>query len=161
MREIEAVNSEFEECYPMDNVRTELVLLGEVKEEGHPAAIFGWGNIKSLTEAGEDNLCADVKKFFDTYYSPDRMSLVIQAKLPEGDNLASLETMVRETFGPIPSKNLGRQNFNSSHPFKNCLNEVIAQEAKKDQNVISFTYFLPHDRQRLWNKSTSLIDDLI
>ena len=117
MREIEAVNSEFEENYPVDSTRAELILVQEVKEPGHPAAIFGWGNFQSLTEAGEDDLCADVKSFFDQHYSPDRMVLVIQAKLPEGDDLKTLETLVAETLGPIPSKNLGPQCFKSAHPY--------------------------------------------
>jgi nardilysin len=91
MREIQAVDSEFEGNFPMDNVRAELILAESVTDKMHPCASFGWGNKKSLTEKGEDSLWQDLKTFFDTQYSAERMYIVVQTMVPDGKDLSEVK----------------------------------------------------------------------
>ena len=65
MREINAVDSEFEGNFPLDSVRAELILAESIEDKTHPCSKFGWGNKKSLMENGEDGLWEDLKSFFD------------------------------------------------------------------------------------------------
>lgn len=91
MREIQAVDSEFEGNFPFDSVRAELILAESVTDRTHPCAKFGWGNKKSLMENGEDGLWKDLKNFFEKQYSADRIYVVIQTSLPEGKDLSELK----------------------------------------------------------------------
>ena len=78
LREIEAVNDEFENNFPADSVRSELIMNETIKDKTHPCSKFGWGNMKSLTEHGfDDALWNDLKAFHAAQYSADRMSIVL------------------------------------------------------------------------------------
>ena len=90
MREIQAVDSEFEGNYSYDNVRAELILAESITDKMHPCASFGWGNKKSLIEKGEDTLWKDLRSFFDSHYSADRTYVVIQTMIPDGKDLSEL-----------------------------------------------------------------------
>ena len=46
-------------------------------------------------------------------------------------------------------------------PFADTTDEVIAFNSQRDQNVISFVYLFPPSYRRIWNKSVSLIIDLL
>ena len=107
-REIQAVNDEFEGNFPYDSVRSELLLNENVTDKTHPCSKFGWGNLFSLTKGGKDTLWEDLKSFHNDQFSSDRMSVVVQAKLPQGSDLNELKKWVTESFGIIPNKNLKR-----------------------------------------------------
>ena len=47
MREIQAVDQEFEGCFTADDVRAEFIMQSKVKE-GSSLKKFAWGNSKSL-----------------------------------------------------------------------------------------------------------------
>jgi secreted Zn-dependent insulinase-like peptidase len=79
----------------MDNVRAELILAESITDKKHPCAAFGWGNKKSLTEKGEDSLWQDLKTFFDTQYSAERMYIVVQTMVPNGKDLSEVKQWVK------------------------------------------------------------------
>lgn len=168
MREIQAVDSEFEGNFSYDNVRAELILAESITDRNHPCASFGWGNKKSLVEKGEDTLLKDLRSFFDSHYSADRTYVVIQTMIPDGKDLSELKGWVTKSFGILENKKLGNQSFLYKgannlpmDPFANSTDEVIAFNSQRDQNVISFVYLFPPSNQRIWNKSVSLIIDLL
>jgi nardilysin len=133
MREIQAVDSEFEGNFPFDSVRAELILAESVTDRTHPCAKFGWGNKKSLMENGEDGLWEDLKTFFEKQYSADRIYVVIQTSLPESKDLSELKTWVKETMGILENKGFGNQNFlhldsnkQPANPFIDTKDEILA-----------------------------------
>jgi len=90
-REIKAVESEFRGVYASDNSRM-WELLGKCSGTSHEKAsgetehvfnTFGWGNFQSISGADADGnhdseaLWKDLRLFFDSFYSADRMSLVV------------------------------------------------------------------------------------
>ena len=79
-REINAIESEFKMCFPDDNVRILQILMSNTADKGHVFNRFPWGNLKSLKGSNPDSLMDDVKKFYDTYYSAERIRLVVQVK---------------------------------------------------------------------------------
>ena len=107
LREIQAVDSEFEGNFSYDNVRAELILSESIEDKEHPCAQFGWGNLMSLTAKGKETLWNDLKSFYEEQYSADRTYLVIQSK----NDIKEIRSWVTESFGILPNKNLGKQNF--------------------------------------------------
>ena len=57
----------------------------------------------------EETLLDDLAKFYKEQYSADRLKLVIQTKT--NDNLKELRKWVETSFGTIPNKNLGKQDY--------------------------------------------------
>ena len=66
---------------------------------------FMWGNLKSLKGQNEETLWDDLRTFFETQYSADRMRLVIQVKTR--DNMRELWNWVVNSFSIIENKSLG------------------------------------------------------
>jgi len=76
---------------------------------------------------------------------------------------------VTESFSIIPNKKYGKQNFvkvnpqtnEVAHPYNDTFDEMLVFNSIKDQNAISLIYTFPPNNERLWNKSTFLIGDLL
>lgn len=79
-REINAIESEFKMCFPDDNIRILQILMSNTADKDHVFNRFCWGNLKSLYGDNPDTLWDDLKKFYDTYYSAERIRLVVQVK---------------------------------------------------------------------------------
>jgi secreted Zn-dependent insulinase-like peptidase len=60
---------------------------------------FAWGNLKSLMAEEPETLWEDLKAFYETHYSADRLKIAIQVKTQ--DDLAELRTWVTEYFSVI------------------------------------------------------------
>ena len=77
-REINAVESEFKGVVTDDNLRLIEIVKKTLQSDKHIFTTFAWGNLKSLVEDEDmDALWDDLQKFYDEYYSADRMKLVI------------------------------------------------------------------------------------
>jgi secreted Zn-dependent insulinase-like peptidase len=63
-REINAVDAEFERKFPSDSERGRLVLAANMWDKTHPLAVFGCGNLKSLSSSGYDSLWQDLHNFY-------------------------------------------------------------------------------------------------
>ena len=57
----------------------------------------------------KDTLWDDLKDFYESQYSADRLKVVIQVKTE--DDMAELRTWVTESFGVIENKSFGFQDF--------------------------------------------------
>ncbi|KAG7401182.1 Nrd1 complex RNA-binding subunit [Phytophthora boehmeriae] len=113
-RELSAIESEFSQATQNDRIRTQQVMC-DVSPASHPYHRFGWGNRKSLKELPEKS-GADVRKqiqaFYDQYYSPNIMKLVVCGE----NTLDELEEWVRESFSAISNKQVSVPSFESSGP---------------------------------------------
>ena len=76
-REIKAVENEFQGTYVSDWCRIEQLLNEHTADKNHPLNCFAWGNLKSLKGENEDSLWDDLKNFYNTLYSADRLRVVI------------------------------------------------------------------------------------
>jgi nardilysin len=96
-REIKAIQSEFVEAQCDDSSRIQQLFYSGCTE-GHVLSKFSWGNMKSLKttpEAKGVDVGGYMRKFFDTYYTPDNMSLVVIAP----KTLEQLRSSVESVFG--------------------------------------------------------------
>ena len=106
-KEISAIESEFLATTVDDNVRGIMLLMNECANDDHIFKTFPFGNMKSLNAVGDyDKLSQDVLSFYKSYYSADRMKLVVHVKT--NDNMESVKKWVTESFSKIENKNLGK-----------------------------------------------------
>lgn len=96
-RELKAIDSEFHLAEMSDSARSQEVMCS-CANDGHFFKKFSWGNLKSLKEdpvsKGVDPN-AQLRKFYETYYTPDNMSLVVISPRSIEDMLG----MVEASFG--------------------------------------------------------------
>ncbi|KAL4236298.1 Nrd1 complex RNA-binding subunit [Mactra antiquata] len=116
-REIQAVDSEFQERIPSDTDRLNQILVATAKQD-HPMAKFLMGNLQSLKIDPEKqgiDVYGRLRNFFDRNYTAQYMTLAVHSK----HNLDSLESMVRESFSDVHNNNEEPLTFSSYlDPFK-------------------------------------------
>lgn len=98
-KEIKAVDTEFFEAVNSDSVRAELIL-NHVAKHGHPFQKFGWGNQKSLVDdllAKGVDLHTVMVDFYNKYYDPRKMFVVIRSQHPIDD----LQAWAVEAFSKV------------------------------------------------------------
>ncbi len=103
-REVRAIESEFLLNQNNDFCRMEGIL-GTLVRKNHVMGNFGWGNYKSLvtdpmSQTPPIDMLVELRKFFDRYYTTNRMNVVLMAC----SDLDDLEAMVMRTFGKIPPR---------------------------------------------------------
>ncbi|KAM7162054.1 nardilysin-like [Macrochelys suwanniensis] len=115
-REVEAVDSEYQQARPCDANRREL-LLGSLARPGHPMKKFFWGNAETLKhepKKSNTDIYTRLRDFWQHYYSAHYMNLVVQSK----ETLDTLEKWVKEIFSQIPNNGLPKPNFGHlTQPF--------------------------------------------
>ena len=96
---------------------------------------FIFGNIESLHGENKETLNDDLRNFYESQYSSDRCSLVIQVKTK--DDCKELRGWIEETFGTVENKNYGLQDFglsskdasNGPMPYSGLENEMIVMNS--------------------------------
>ena len=95
-REKNAVNSEHEKNLQSDNWRINH-LMGHLANPDHPISKFGIGNLATLDKP---DIRERLLKFYNTYYSSDRMCLSIVGR----ESLEELESLANDYFSNVPRK---------------------------------------------------------
>lgn len=93
-KEIQAVDAEYHMRRTREEVRLDHALKTQWDPE-HPISRFHVGN-RSVFEADPSALKEALRSFFDTHYTPDRMSLVVISPEPVADTLAWLAPLWQE-----------------------------------------------------------------
>lgn len=113
-REINAVNSEYEENVPKDGWRF-LQLEKHISKKSHPYNKFSIGNTKTLSTTPKEkgiDIRQELLKFHKKWYSANIMTLVILGK----ESLDDLEKLAKSLFLSVENKNVDRPEWNE-HPF--------------------------------------------
>lgn len=92
-RELQAINQEYAKNFENDNIR-EYYIYKEISPPGHPNNGFSMGNRESLQNVTQEEL----KKWYETHYSANRMRVEVISNLP----LNELRTLVIANFSTIP-----------------------------------------------------------
>lgn len=91
-REIQAVEQEFASHKQQDDSRR-IMVFKSLGHPDHPFSRFNFGNRASLSQTTTE----DLKTFFETHYSADKMTLVVLSPL----SLSTLKTIVQEDFSDL------------------------------------------------------------
>lgn len=99
-REMEAVDSEFQNNINMDIFRVNQIYASMVRDE-HPASNFTWGNLKTLKDGiDRERLYKIVHEFRRKFYRSNLMNICIQSSLDHD----VLQNMIVEYFSDIKTE---------------------------------------------------------
>lgn len=155
-RERHAVDSEYKARLKND-ARREQDVHRELMNPAHPAARFAVGNLTTLADTEERPLRADLVRFYEQYYSADRMALSVLGN----ESLDELQSMVKERFKAIPKRDV---TLPSSYPplfAKKRLPLKVEIEPEKEQRQLSLLFPVPSDRSHLGEKPLNYIGHML
>eukprot|EP00929_Paragymnodinium_shiwhaense_P104738 TRINITY_DN69436_c0_g1_i1.p1 TRINITY_DN69436_c0_g1~~TRINITY_DN69436_c0_g1_i1.p1 ORF type:complete len:1094 (-),score=297.55 TRINITY_DN69436_c0_g1_i1:265-3546(-) len=162
MRELQAIESEFQRTKKSDSSRSE-TLFASFAKSGHPWKIFGWGNLESLqkeTEARGVSLHDELKKFFNEHYKASRMRLCLFGV----EGLDSLEELVSKFFAEVPASP-GLKDLDFKHCGLPIPSEVLPRLVRvrpvKDAHAMHLSWQLPSQLEQLLLKPEQYIAGLI
>lgn len=98
-RERNAVHSEYR-AKIKDSYRRERDVFREIASSDHPMSKFTVGNLDTLADREGRPVRDDLLKFYDDYYSADRMTLVVLGR----ESIAELEQLVLPLFAEVPKR---------------------------------------------------------
>ena len=139
-REVKAINQEFEMNSGTDQFLRYQVLK-ELADPKHPFSRFNSGNAVSLQNASQDEL----KKWFETHYSADKMRLWVFSNLP----LEQMETLVEKDFEAIPRRPAPASPQEGAIYSDEVLGKLILLEPLQDQMSLALIWELPSEYS-LW-----------
>ncbi|MDP6040913.1 MAG: insulinase family protein [Candidatus Latescibacteria bacterium] len=151
-REINAVHSEFQRFLENDSWRAYQVQTSFFKK-GHPASKFVIGSQKTLGDVKRE----EVLEFYNTYYSADRMSLVLLGKAP----LDTLQHWANRSFSTIENKNLGPLTYDSDYQPEKQTFRFLQIEPVKDLRTLELEFPLPSFVNDFESKPDHLLNSLI
>lgn len=135
-RELNAIDQEFAQGYNKEGIRDYYVLKDLANPE-HPASHFTSGNSKSLANTSPQ----DLRNWFDTHYSADRMRIFVQAPLP----LDELRNMVEKDFGTIPDRKVEIKQIDVPVITPELEGHLIHLQSNKQGAKLSLLWELPKD----------------
>ncbi|BFG33740.1 hypothetical protein CerSpe_200140 [Prunus speciosa] len=138
-REVQAVDSEFNQALQNDSCRLEQ-LQCHTSTPGHPFNRFFWGNKKSLVDAMEKgiNLREQILKLYRDYYHGGLMKLVVIG----GESLDVLEDWVVELYGNVKKGPQVNLEFKAEGPIWKA-GKLYRLEAVKDVHILNLTWTFP------------------
>ena len=146
-KEREAVNSEFKKNLDSDEARAYGAFQKILMKE-HPASRFSIGNVETLGHTTVD----DMKKFFEKYYSANRMKLVLMSNL----SLEQLEQMAKKYFKTIKNNNRAPNIYSKNVVNKSMLPAEIHVKSLKDVKELEIAFAIP-PVDELWKTKPHVI----
>nr|CDS33164.2 nardilysin [Hymenolepis microstoma] len=160
-RELEAVDSEFELSKANESCRL-VHLLSQLSKEDSPFNSFIRGNRISLKEIPDSvgtNIYELLRKFQRDYYNASLMTLAIESK----DTLDSLETLVRDIFASVPSRECKAPDFSIHvNPFPSSVFKKLYKIAPiKERTTLQFVWSLPPMRSHYRSAALKFVSTII
>ncbi|KAH9309722.1 hypothetical protein KI387_037633, partial [Taxus chinensis] len=156
-REVQAVDSEFDQVLQSDSCRLQQLQCHSAILE-HPFNRFTWGNRKSLMEPmskGVD-MRAKILDLYSETYLAGRMKLSVIG----GEPLDTLEEWVVEMFGNVRKGGLEKLNFHKDGPVWEP-GRIFWVEAVRDLHVLKVTWPLPCLDKEYLKKAEDYLSHLI
>lgn len=156
-REIQAVDSEFEENIQIDTVRLSQVQC-ETADQLHPFNCFSWGNRKSLSEpvARGVDMRSKLLKIYGDYYLAGRMKLVIIG----GEPLETLKDWVIQLFTEVRPGGEKQLCFPWEGPIWES-GKICRIKSVKDQHYVSIIWPFPCLQDAYLKKPQDYISHLV
>jgi insulysin len=133
-KEINAVDSEHQKNLEQDGWR-QMQLFRAFYRKDHPASHFATGDEETLKGITQEEFI----RFYNTYYSANRMSLVLLSN----KGLDELESMAREYFLPIKNNNVEALTYDPHYLDKVEGLRLIKCDPVKDLRELMLTFAIP------------------
>lgn len=161
-RELEAIESEFQQKKHSDGTRTE-TLFSTMARSDHPWTLFGWGNLQSLRDEPASKgitLHSQLRAFYEEHYKPSRMRLCVFGV----ETLDALQEAVGQSFSPIPAcPGVGDLDFAvCGLPFApGQLPRLLRVRPIKDTHSLTLSWQLPPSLAHYISKPGGYISHLL
>lgn len=161
-REMEAVESEFQNSINNDVYRINQIYASMVRDE-HPASHFTWGNLETMKDGvRREQLHHIVHEFRKRFYKSNRMSLCIQS----GMALDEQQKIVTECFGDITPEYRSMLKKISVDPFVDVFKtefykKMFYVKSKTKKRKLFMTFLLPTIEIDYKNRSLEYLAFLI
>lgn len=156
-REVKAVDSEYMEGLQKDSEKISSIMTSLLQPD-HPYFGFSCGNRESLVvnpKKQNVDVLAELRKFYDKYYSANLMCLCISSSHP----LKKLEKMTK-VFEQIPNKKIPIPTLeNLPIPVTRC--NFVKYCPVKDKKKIFFSWFLPPQNKHFRAKPVEYVEFLL
>ena len=136
-REMNAVNSEYQLQVKDDSWRSNAVEKTALNP-AHPAARFTIGSLTTLADRPQLSTRDALIRFYNDAYAPQNMTLTVYS----GESLDALETLVRSSFGGVPARTSTPRVRLPPIALPKDLPARIEYKPERDENSISFSFFL-------------------
>ena len=133
-REMNAVDSEHQKNLEQDDWR-EQQLFETFYKKNHPANHFATGDLETLKGVKQEEFI----RFYRTYYSANRMSLVLLSN----NGLDELETLARKYFLPIKNNHLEKLSYDPNYLDTVKGFRLIKRLPIKDLRELTMTFSIP------------------
>ena len=147
-REMNAVDSEHQKNLQQDDWR-EYQLFKEFYRKNHPANHFATGDLETLKGVKQEEFI----KFYKTYYSANRMSLVILGSR----SLDELESLARKYFSPVKNNHLEKLKYDPDYLESVKGFRLIKRQPVKDLRELTLTFATPSYIEYYKTKPETLI----
>lgn len=156
-KELQSIESEFQLKRRDELRRLHQVHKATVNQQ-HPFAKFSVGNQDTLRDTNERPLARELRQFFDSYYQPQRMTLVLVGPQP----LAELKRLAQQYGGQLPHVNAPYVAAELPALYTpNQLGLMISVKPIKDARRLILSFALPSIDQDYPYKTTSFIAHLL
>ncbi|WP_420590231.1 insulinase family protein [Bacterioplanoides sp.] len=155
-REKNAVHAEYKSKYK-DDFRRIYSAEKQAMNPEHPLASFATGNLDTLSDREDSKIRDELLKFYDEYYSSDRMTLVLAGNY----SLDQLEQWAVSHFSDIPKRDT--QPVKSKAPLftEGQLPLDMNIEPVKEIRRLQFTFPLPPSKHLYQFKPIQVISNLL
>lgn len=123
---------------------------GETGNPKHPLSQMSVGNLDTLTDTEHSTLLAEMKAFYQRYYSANIMNLVIAGKA----DLAELEALAKKHFSSIANKKIERPQVQEPGLLANQINQHIYYQPQKEQKLLLIEFPIADNSQQ-WRKKAN------
>lgn len=154
-REVNAVHSEWSGTL-QDDARLRLTALRQAFNPQHPAARFSAGNKESL-DINNPKLRQALLDYYQTYYTTDRMTLVVLGK----ESTQELQTLVENHFSAIKTS---KPTQNPSWPSLFAQDQLPAQVEYlplRQQRQLQLLFPIPDQTANYYKKAASYLASLV
>jgi secreted Zn-dependent insulinase-like peptidase len=155
-RERNAVHSEYR-AKLKDGYRRQRDVLKEIINQSHPSATFSVGSLETLANRDGALVRDDLLKFYQSYYSSDRMTLVVLGR----ESLDDLAKLVKDKFSDVALQQ-AKAHIRDQVLFEDGeLPKKLAIQSLKDQRSLALMFPIPPGKELYRQKPLAYIGHVL
>lgn len=155
-KERNAVNNEWSLQKAQDNWNL-MALDGVIGNPNNPRHKFNIGNLETLSDKPGSSLNAELKAFYQKYYSANTMRLTLVGK----QSIPELKALAEKHFGSIPNKNLAVPEIKIQGITANDVAKEIFYKPIKDLKALYVDFPLTDNKTQWRLKPNEYVNNLI
>jgi secreted Zn-dependent insulinase-like peptidase len=154
-REMQAVHSEYQSKLQDDGQRN-YSAFKQIMNPANPQRYFAVGSLTTLAD-NDTKIRDDLLAFYNSYYSANRMSLVVLGK----ESLSELRSLVTDKFGAVKNLDIAKPANNYTTFADDQLPLILKVKTLKDYRHLSLSFPTPSTKAYFKEKPLYYISSLV